>query len=139
YGVGFVNDEHYLTPTCVVGEQGLVESMHHLCEVISGHIEAKFAAYQLQDIVQGELRIIEDIHHFEGLHIAVGERSVEQEGFPYPWLSQECHQGLARFETRNERLQSSRIPLTRKKQGEIGRIRERILMKTIKSKVHEYK
>jgi hypothetical protein len=69
--VGFVNDEHHLTPTCVLSEQGLVESMRHLCEVIRGHIEAKFLAYQLQDIVQGELGIMEDIHHFEGLHIAV--------------------------------------------------------------------
>jgi len=45
--VGFVNDEHNLTPTFVLCEQGTVESMGQFYRVIGDLIEAKFPAYRL--------------------------------------------------------------------------------------------
>jgi hypothetical protein len=40
--MGFINDQHHLTPTFVLCEQGMVESMCQLCSVRGDRIEAKF-------------------------------------------------------------------------------------------------
>jgi len=45
--VGFVNDEHNLTPTFVFCEQGAVEGMCQLYRVIGDLLEAKFPADHL--------------------------------------------------------------------------------------------
>ncbi len=43
-GMGFVNDQHHLTPMFVLGEQGPVERRGQLCRVIGDRIEAQFPA-----------------------------------------------------------------------------------------------
>jgi len=45
--MGFVKDQHNLTPTFVLCEQGTVESMGQLCRVRGDHIEAQFPADHL--------------------------------------------------------------------------------------------
>jgi len=40
--MGFINDQHYLTTTFVLSEQGMVESMCQLYSVRGDRIEAKF-------------------------------------------------------------------------------------------------
>ena len=62
----------------------------------------------------------------------MGERGVEQEGFPYPCLSKEHHEGMTRFETRKERLQGSLMPPTRKERGWTQGVRERVPLQFIK-------
>jgi hypothetical protein len=72
------------------------------------------------------------MHGLEMPQIAVGERSVEEEGFPYPGLSEEHHACLTSFETRNEHLQGSLMAPTRKEPGWLRRVRERITVQVIK-------
>ena len=50
---------------------------------------------------------------------AVGERRVDQEGFPYPGLSEEYGQGLPRLQALYERLHSRCVAPTRKEPGGI--------------------
>ena len=45
-GMGFVNDQHHLTPMFVLGEQGPLECRGQLCRVIRDRIEAQFPANQ---------------------------------------------------------------------------------------------
>jgi hypothetical protein len=66
----------------------MVESMCQLCSVRGDRIEAKFPTDHLYGIVEGAWRIPE-MDHLDVLEVAVGERRVGQEGFPYPWLSKE--------------------------------------------------
>ena len=49
--VGFVNDEHHLTPMFVLCEQGPVESMGQFSSIIGALREAQFPADQLEGIV----------------------------------------------------------------------------------------
>jgi hypothetical protein len=49
--VGFVNDEHHLTPLFVLCEQGPVESMSQLSSLIGALREAKFPADHLEGIM----------------------------------------------------------------------------------------
>ena len=72
----------------------------------------------------------------EVLRDAVGERRVDQEGFPYPWLSKEYRQGLPRFQALPERLHSRRMAPTRKKPGGMRHRRERIVLQGIKIEHH---
>jgi hypothetical protein len=74
--------------TFVFCEQGAMQRMGHLGRVIGDLIKAQVAAHHLEDIRQGEFRI-KDVHLLDVLQIAVGERSVEEKGFPYPCLSKE--------------------------------------------------
>jgi hypothetical protein len=120
-GVGFVNDEHNLTSTFVFCEQGAMQRMGHLCRVMRHLIVAQVSAHHLEDVVQGECGI-QDMHGLEVLQIAVGERSVEEDGFPYPCLSEEYHAWLTSFETLNKRLQGSLMAPTRKEPGWMRRV-----------------
>src|SRR5438128_601387 len=72
------------------------------------------------------------MHRLQVLEIALGEGGVEQEGFPYPCLSKEHHEGMTRFETRKERLQGRRMPPTRKERGWTRGGRERVPLQVIK-------
>jgi hypothetical protein len=45
--MGFVNDQHNLTPTFVLGKQGTMQSVCQLCSVRGGRIEAQLPAYHL--------------------------------------------------------------------------------------------
>jgi hypothetical protein len=45
--MGFVHDQHYLTPAFVLGEQGTVESMGQLCRVIDTLLESQLPADHL--------------------------------------------------------------------------------------------
>src|SRR5216683_616537 len=72
------------------------------------------------------------MHRLQVLELAVGERGVEQEGFPYPGLAQEQHAGLPRFETRQERLQGRRMTPIRKERGWTRGVRERVPLQVIK-------
>ena len=45
--MGFVNDQHNLTPTFVLCKQGTMESVGQLGSVRGDRIEAKFPAYHL--------------------------------------------------------------------------------------------
>jgi hypothetical protein len=40
----------------------------------------------------------------EVLQVVVGERRVDQESFPYPWLSKEYYYVLTHFEALHKRL-----------------------------------
>src|SRR5262245_37378670 len=100
----------------VFGEQDAMQRMGQLCLVVRHLIEAQVAAHHLEDVGQGECRI-PDMHGLEVLQLAVGERRVEEEGFPYPCLSEEHHTCLTRFETLNERPQGSLMAPTRKEPG----------------------
>ena len=76
------------------------------------------------------------MHSLEVLQLAVGERRVEEEGFPYPCLSEEHHTCLTRFETLNERPQGSLMAPTRKEPGWRRCVRERITLQIIKLGLH---
>jgi hypothetical protein len=45
--MGFVDDQHHLTPMLMLGEQGPVERRGQLCLVIGDRIEAQFPADHL--------------------------------------------------------------------------------------------
>ena len=72
------------------------------------------------------------MYGLEVLQIAVSERCVEEDSFPYPGLSEEHHACLARFEMLNEHLQGSLMAPTRKEPGWMRRVRERITLQVIK-------
>jgi len=61
------------------------------------------------------------------LQVTVGERRIDQEGFPYPWLSKEYCEILTCFEAFEERLQSCRMALAGKEPGRMRRGRKRIV------------
>jgi len=67
---------------------------------------------------------------------AVGERRVDQEGFPYPGLSEEYGQGLPRLQALYERLHSRCVAPTRKEPGGIYSRRKRLVFQGIKSAHH---
>jgi hypothetical protein len=45
--MGFVNDQHYLTPMFVLGEQAPVECSDELCRVIGDRLKAQFPGDEL--------------------------------------------------------------------------------------------
>lgn len=67
----------------------------------------------------------------EVLQVAAGECRVNQESFPYPWLSKKYYEVLTCFEALHERLQSCRMALARKEPAGMRRRRERIALQGI--------
>jgi hypothetical protein len=115
----------------VLCEHSLIEGSGEPLGVLGDVIASQLPATHLHDLIRGKLRI-KDMNRFEVLQIAMSESSVEQEGFPQPWLSQERHTCLPSLQALNKSLESGLIASTQEEPVWSGRARERVVLQGIK-------